>query len=114
MPSATQSKARRIRAGRVLVSIPLDEDPLRGTGRTTGLMLIAIGNAMLSPDQWITFRDHFTHTTDSAPIYASLIKGLCKAHGFKIDVQCVGGLVRVRSPLGRLRRSPLWRSRRLR
>ena len=38
---------------------PIDHDPLRGTGRTTGLMMQAVGKALLNPCTWIEFVDHY-------------------------------------------------------
>lgn len=35
------------------------DDPLRGTGRTTGLMLKAIGEALLSRCTWVEVADHY-------------------------------------------------------
>ena len=42
------------------------EDPYRGTGRTTGLMLQTIGRAMLQPGDRVLFRDHHDNDQDAA------------------------------------------------
>lgn len=46
---------------------PIDHDPLRGTGRTTGLMLQAVGKALLNPCTWIEFVDHYPRNSFSWP-----------------------------------------------
>ena len=47
----------------MLKGIPVD-DPQRGTGRSTGLMLKAISEALLNRCTWVEFHDHYRGVGD--------------------------------------------------
>ena len=63
------------------------DDPMRGTGRTTGLMLIAIGDALLHPGQWRRFQDHRPITAATAVLYSCPLGRLCAKLGLKMRVR---------------------------
>jgi hypothetical protein len=48
-------------------------DKMRGTGRSTGLILIALGTASLKPGKWIEFKDHQKHGRDGAMMWRERI-----------------------------------------
>lgn len=47
-----------MQAGKGFVEVTVGDDPRRGSGRTTGLMLKAIEGALLNPGEWVEFVDH--------------------------------------------------------
>lgn len=58
------------------------EDLARGTGRSTGLLLQAVGRALLERGQWVEFRDHAGHKgAGSATHWAKIIGELAVALG---------------------------------
>ena len=82
------------------------DDPGRGTGRTTALMLQAIAQALLWPDQWQEFRDHAEPAGMTLAQTAAATGGLrakAKALGLTLDIEVGKGVVNVRSPMARLR-----------
>lgn len=79
------------------------EDPLRGTGRTTGLMLVAIGKAMLAPDEWVEFVDHAPTCRWGRRELAKVVRMFCAGCMFTIDVKVTKTGVALRSPITRLR-----------
>lgn len=83
--------------------MPTEEDPLRGAGRTTGLMLVAIGTALLKPDEWVEFTDHYERGPSHADIYAQSIRAAAYLLGITVDVEVRGGSVWVRSPFAALK-----------
>ena len=79
------------------------EDPLRGTGRTTGLMLVAIGKAMLAPDEWVEFVDHAPASSWRRRQLAKGIKAFVASVMFTIDTKVTKTGVALRSPITRMR-----------
>lgn len=65
----------------------MKEDPSRGTGRTTALMMTVLAKASSSPGEWIEFHDHYQHWRNHAHIFAKTIKGLAKGTGLNYDVR---------------------------
>jgi hypothetical protein len=57
----------------------LVDDPLRGTGRSTGLMLKAISEAILNRCNWVRFNDHFV--VNDAGLWADVLEMLCAQLG---------------------------------
>ncbi|WP_425618051.1 hypothetical protein NA78x_001744 [Anatilimnocola sp. NA78] len=54
------------------------DDPLRGTGRTIGLMLKAIGEALLHHCTWVEFVNHHEHRNRSdAESWLEVLELLC-------------------------------------
>jgi len=75
-------------------------DDYRGIGRTTAEMLATIASALLSPDQWVTFRDHSGRKTQELlAIHAGVIRRMGKDLFLTIDVRVARGVVKVRSPI---------------
>jgi len=71
---------------------------LRGTGRTTGLMLHALGVALLFPDSEIQFFDHRQpHSLGRARLYGLSLRNLARALGIDVEVRVDGTAVYVRS-----------------
>ena len=66
-----------------------DETQRRGTGRTTGLALIAIGQA-LATGRRTEFIDHEPHTMRSAANHCRSIMGLAERAGLRVDVVRIG------------------------
>lgn len=69
---------------------PIDHDPLRGTGRTTGLMMQAIGKALLNPCTWIEFVDHYPKNSFYWP---KMLEDLIRSSGLqhmKVTIQADG------------------------
>ena len=62
-----------------------DETQRRGTGRTTGLALIAIGQA-LATGRKTEFIDHEPHTMHTAANHCRAIMGLAERAGLCVDV----------------------------
>lgn len=60
----------------VSVSYP-DDESRRGTGRTIGLMLKAIGESLLRPCEWVEFVDHAPTTVNRAATFAEMIRKRC-------------------------------------
>lgn len=59
-----------------------EDDPMRGTGRTTGLMLKVIGEALLAPGKWIEFKDHHDDCRENR-FHASAIEDLAAGIGLQ-------------------------------
>ncbi len=57
------------------------DDPNRGTGRTTSLMLRALSEAIAQPGEWVEYIDHHAHDVASAAHHASNLAGLADAVG---------------------------------
>jgi hypothetical protein len=62
-------------------------DPNRQTGRTTGLMLQALGNAALARGVEVEFIDHWPHTYSSAIRMGLQLRNMSKALGLLMDVR---------------------------
>jgi Spy/CpxP family protein refolding chaperone len=72
-------------------------DPNRGTGRTTGLMLQALGNAALACGAEVEFVDHWPHTHHAAHRMERQIEGMAETLGLLMDVRRDKARVFVRS-----------------
>ena len=68
-------------------------DEVRGTGRTTGLMLRAIGDALLDPGGEVEFCDHEPHTYTSARMAHIAIDQMAATLGLAVAVHRVGSRV---------------------
>ena len=73
------------------------DDPNRGTGRTTGLMLQALGNAALSRGAEVEFIDHWRHTHYAAHRMERQLMAMAETLGLLMDVRRDGARVFVRS-----------------
>ena len=73
------------------------DDPYRGTGRTTGLIFQAIGNAILARGPEVEVVDHYPHTRCSAEKIGKQIQTIVKAAGLLMDVRLDETRVFVRS-----------------
>lgn len=60
----------------------------RGTGRTTGLILKAIGDALLNQGEWVEFIDHWPHTFERAENFAGLLQGTAGTLGIVVKTKC--------------------------
>jgi hypothetical protein len=78
------------------------DDPLRGTGRTTGLMLKAIGDALLKPDEWVEFVDHYGHDRNVAESHAEQLRWVAEAVGLTIKTRIAMARVFVKSPVSEI------------
>ena len=79
------------------------DDPLRGTGRTTARMLRAIAEALEHPNQWVPFRDHRKHAGRDWLWQSEAIQAMCRALHLSIETGLRRGIVHIRSPITRLR-----------
>jgi hypothetical protein len=74
------------------------DDKNRGTGRTTGLILIAIGNSSLSRGEWVAFTDHHKPTTGALKVsHVNYCRNVMERLGLKGECRIIGGQVMVRS-----------------
>jgi hypothetical protein len=73
------------------------DDPNRGTGRTTGLMLQALGNAALRRGAEVEFVDHWKHTYRAAGCMKRQLAAMVKTLGLLMDVRRDGTRVFLRS-----------------
>ena len=64
-----------------------NKDPLRGTGRTTGLMLKAIAEACLNPGKEVEFKDHEKMLVYPASKKAQRIADICGELGLNVSVK---------------------------
>lgn len=72
-------------------------DSNRGTGRTTGLMLLTLGSAALARGAEVEFIDHYPHTCDRARDMAQNVKALANHLGLVVAVRTDRSRVLVRS-----------------
>lgn len=79
------------------------DNPKRGTGRTTALMLHAIADALESPDQLVRFVDHADHPVCMNRTYIRCIQDTVRRLGLTIDVGDQDGRVMLRSTISMLR-----------
>jgi hypothetical protein len=75
------------------------DDPKRGTGRTTALMLHAIAHALESPDRWVLYRDHYAHPISMNRTYIRCIQGMVQRLALTIEVGERDGRIMLRSPI---------------
>jgi hypothetical protein len=75
------------------------DDPNRGTGRTVGLMLQALGNAALVRGAEVEFVDHWPHTHSAAHRIKRQLESMAGTLGLLMDVRRDGARVFVRSRL---------------
>lgn len=75
------------------------DDPKRGTGRTTGLMLKALGEAALARGSEVEFVDHFPHTHSSADRMAHQLRSMAEMLGLLVSVRRDGSRVFVSSSM---------------
>ncbi len=83
------------------------DDPARGTGRTTGLMLQAMANAILNPDQDVEFVDHAPASVESARLLEWCLKDHARALGLTLRVRRIGQRLFVRSPMSEILGRPI-------
>jgi len=76
------------------------DDTMRGTGRTTGLMLKAIGEALRFPASEVEFKDHHRMTIDSAKKMRRDLQSMADRLGLRIVATVVGNRIFVRSNIG--------------
>lgn len=70
------------------------DDPLRGTGRTTGLMLKAISEALLNHCTWVEFSDHHNQCREKAAMWVEVLEMLCGQLGLRdMRIRCRGNQV---------------------
>ena len=74
-----------------------NDDLNRGTGRTTGLMLCALGNALLAHGDEVEFVDHWPHTYRAARDWKPHLAHMAELHGLNIAVRRKGARLFVRS-----------------
>ncbi len=67
------------------------DDPLRGTGRTTALMLRAIAEAIEKPHTPVEFRDHVRTCHRNKEVLAKCLSRMIETLQLKINVFCVPG-----------------------
>lgn len=79
-----------------------DDDPFRGTGRTTAAMLQAIAAALLNPDRWVVFNDHDRVSGHKVDFEESL-REMVKRLGLTIEVRGNRHGVFLRSPIAKMR-----------
>jgi NTP pyrophosphatase (non-canonical NTP hydrolase) len=79
------------------------DDPMRGTGRTTALMLHAIASALQQPDEWVQFHDHAKSDIGHQLRHLDAIGHVAAALHLTLDVEIVGSEIRLRSPIRRMR-----------
>jgi len=60
-----------------------DDEPLRGTGRTSGGILQAIADALFAPGRWVEFKDHAGYST---PGLADAVSRMVKQLNLRIAV----------------------------
>lgn len=98
-PAARHRKALRDSSERKLaLARSAKDDPLRGTGRTTGLMLLAIGGALTHQGQWVDFIDHFGRGFRHQRVFASRLRSLCQSLGLScMDVKPLRNKVQIKS-----------------
>jgi len=77
------------------------DDLNRGTGRTTGLMLCALGNALLAPSTEVEFVDHWPQTHSVARELKQHLAHMAESLGLHIAVRRDGSRLFVRSTLQR-------------
>jgi hypothetical protein len=63
------------------------DDPWRGTGRTTGLILTAIGNALLNPGKVVLFVDHAMMTRDHSRKMQESVEEIIASLGLRLRVR---------------------------
>ena len=73
------------------------DDPNRGTGRTTGLILMALGNAALARGKSVEFIDHCPHTRERACTWKEEIAAKAELLNLSMEVTRKGSRVFVRS-----------------
>ena len=73
----------------------MNETSQRGTGRTTGLMLRSVGDALLSPGKAVEFIDHAPMDARRARNLASAIRDTGVTFGLVLDVKVRGNRVYV-------------------
>jgi len=73
------------------------DESARGTGRTTGLILQALGRAALARGEDVEFVDHDPHTHQSAHRLTWAIKSMAALCGLFVVVRREGSRVFVRS-----------------
>ena len=88
----------------------MHDDSLRGTGRTTALMLHAIADALQRPDEHVLFRDHATMDYARASLLLVALRNMIRGLHLTMDTAIVPDdapgqrVITVRSPISRLRR----------
>jgi hypothetical protein len=73
------------------------DDPNRGTGRTTGLMLQVLGNAAMARGAEVEFADHWPHTRHAAHRMERQLEAMAETLGLLMDVRRDGARLFVRS-----------------
>lgn len=96
-------------SGEVIPTIQIDER-LRGSGRTTGRILMAIANALLCPDTWFAFTDHDERVMKTRILTRAMerrVRNTVERLGLKMDFALCWDegqfSIEVRSPIKRMR-----------
>lgn len=90
------------------MSLDMPDDALRGTGRTTALMLQAIADALQHPDEHVEFRDHSPMGYTAASALLASLRGKIDALHLTMDTCIInsaphGRVILLRSPISRMR-----------
>lgn len=79
-----------------------------GTGRTTGLMLRAMGDALLRPNRWVRFEDHAApcarcDLANKLDTHAQCMRIMARELGITLEIRVHRRrMIRVRSPIARM------------
>lgn len=96
--------------------MPEAKDPLRGTGRTTAMILHAIAYALENPNKRVPFTDHSTDTPVRRKLLMHQIRGVIKSLGLKMSLvnHMIDGITLKSTPhvLSFIAESPLRESKR--
>jgi hypothetical protein len=72
------------------------DDPYRGTGRTTRLMVKAISDALQAGGEWVDFIDHCYTCRETARDFRDQIKGMCTSLDLKVRLRLAGNVVQIK------------------
>jgi len=76
-------------------------DPNRGTGRTTALLLHAIAEALEHPNTWIPFQDHANHTDPE--LFANALANMANNLRLTMRVRIHANQAWIMSPIATIR-----------
>lgn len=76
----------------------------RGTGKSTGLILVALGNASLAHGREVEFADHCPHKHCTAQLWKNVIQNHAYCLGLEMKVRREGKRVFVRSTIDTTKR----------
>ena len=75
---------------------------VRGTGRTTGLVLQAFSRASLDPTIWVTFRDHCHTEPKFLESFIGQMVYMANQMGLEYDFRIKDGSIQLRYPVRRI------------